>query len=250
MSADGWSCGAERSEDRIVSADGSGDVRLLSGRMVRLVDLRIADRDPGGADARAILRTLAGEPVEVMSAGAADRWGRLPAALTVGGPAGYPLAELLVGEGLAVVDPGERDALCRSDLLGTEGGARRRRVGLWKDGGPSIRADDADALRAAAGRFAVVEGRIVGVGERRDRTYLNFGRDWSREFSVVLSKKGWAAAKARGLSAAALTGALVRVRGMVDARPAPTVEVVAPELIEVVEPARVGRAGRAGRARP
>lgn len=238
-------CPAEAVDDRLGEIRPGGELLLASGRTARLVDLRIDDRE--GERAFRLLRSFAGEPVRVRAVAAPDRWGRVPALVETAGPAPVGFAELLVGEGFAVVDAGERDDLCRPDLLRVEEAARRGRAGLWKVGAGPIRADDRAALESAQGRFGIVEGRVISVGERRDRTYLNFGRDWSRDFAVTLRKRSWAAAKASGLSAAALTGARVRVRGLIEMRRAPGMEIDAHALVEVLEP---GRSGEAQTKRP
>lgn len=239
-------CAAERSTDRIAALGAGSEVALASGRGLRLLDVRLAE---GGADdeqvrrLRSWLATLAGQEVAVRAAGPPDRWNRLPAAIELVGSGGrrLDLAEILVGEGWALVDPGERDALCRPDLLALEERARRGRVGLWRDGRLPLAARDPEAIRAAAGRFAVIEGRVASVGERRERTYLNFGRDFSRDFAVTIPRRLWAAMKREGVSAATLEGRHVRVRGLLEIRRAPTLELVSTEMLEWRHPAPVDR---------
>jgi hypothetical protein len=84
-------------------------------------------------------------------------------------PAAIVLAELLVGEGFAIVDAGQRSMLCRPELLGQEQPARGRRVGLWtSDRYRPVAASDLGRLREMISRFALVEGVVRSVGERRD----------------------------------------------------------------------------------
>lgn len=216
-------------EDRVAAVRDGGEVALASGRAVRVVDVRL-DAQGGG---HAWLASLAGTAVRVEIVGGPDRWGRVPAALRTADGTPVDLAELMVGEGFAAVDAGERDALCEPDLLRVEAAARARRIGLWA-ADPVVPAAGRDALAGRAGRFTVVEGRVVSVGERRERTYLNFGPDWSRDFSAVIGRRTWAALKARGIAADGLRGRTVRVRGIVEAGGrAPQVELVAPDMLEV-----------------
>lgn len=213
-----------------VRAANAEEIALASGARIRIVDLRF----PAALDPRALawLTSLAGQAVTVAAVGEPDRWERVPARVALAGTPAIDLADLLVGEGLAVVDAGLRDELCRPGLLAVEGVARDRKRGLWERGAWPVQARDLEALAASAGRFTIVEGRVVGVGERRERTYLNFGRDWSRDFSVTIPRRTWASLKARGVTADSLTGRTVRVRGIVEVRRAPSLDIASPDMLE------------------
>lgn len=231
-------CSGDAWRDTIESADAAGEIRLGSSRRIRLVDIRLAvSGDDAGADravsmARAVLTSLSGRPVTVTPVGEPDRWNRVPAFVALA-EGSIDLGELLVSEGLAVVDTGERSTLCRAELLKSEAVARSRRLGLWAGVWP-LPAGDVDGLRARAGRFAILDGRVVSVGERSWRTYLNFGRDFSRDAAVVIPRGVWRQLKATGLDAAALKGRRVRVRGVVDLHRAPSVEIDSPAMLEVL----------------
>ncbi|MBV9078566.1 MAG: thermonuclease family protein [Methylobacteriaceae bacterium] len=220
------------SRDRLAGLTEAGEIRLTGERTIRLADLRLPERGPAAERSRAVLLSLAGSEVNLQLGSASDRWGRWPAAVTLAGAAPVKLAELLVAEGLALVDPGPADALCRPALLATEAAARAQKAGIWSEPGWPIPATDLEALRERAGRFAVIEGRIVSIGERRDRTYLDFGRDWSRDFVATVPRRVWAAVARRGMTAAALRGRTVRLRGVVEIRRGPNVEVLAADMLE------------------
>ncbi|WP_375459539.1 thermonuclease family protein [uncultured Enterovirga sp.] len=230
------SCPGEVATDRILRVEDRGEVALASGGRVRLADIRIdpsAGEGAGRPGPRSWLASLAGQEVAVRRIGPPDRWGRAPASLAlVEGAARHDLAAFLVSEGWALVDAGERDTLCEPALLAAEGRARAGRLGLWKMGTLPLAAGDPEPLRAQSGRFAVVEGRVVSVGERKDRTYLNFGRDFSRDFAVVVPRRLWAAMKRSGVSAAELKGRTVRVRGIVEIRRAPQIELLSDHALE------------------
>ena len=84
------------------------------------------------------------------------------------------------------------------------------------------------------GRFAIVEGVVRSVGERRDRTYLNFGRDWKDDMTVTIPKRTWTTLVERGLSAAALKGKRVRVRGVLEEWQGVAMEITAADMLEVL----------------
>ena len=66
---------------------------------------------------------------------------------------------------------------------------------------------------------------LSDVGERGARTYLDFAARGTDGLPVTVSKRTWRMMRARGLSAASLEGRRVRVRGLLEVRRGPTLEV-------------------------
>jgi endonuclease YncB( thermonuclease family) len=239
----GISCEALAAEDVIASVSSHGEFRLASGRTIKLADVQLPLEADDFGRALAWLQSLAGRPVAVAApAGVADRWNRVWAGVALLGDASpIDLAELLVDEGFAIVDAGDRAGLCRPELLAREERARAGRRGLWAGGRHQpIRADDLERLQGLVGRFALVEGVVRSIGERRERTYLNFGPDWTSDLTVVIPKRTWAAIRERGLSAATLKGRRVRARGVLDGWQGVAMEIAAADMLEVLgqEPSR------------
>ena len=219
-----------------------GEIRLASGARVVLDSLRWPDNPEAAEAARAWLDGRRGARLVVVPRGPPDRWGRERADIEVAD--GDPdLAGGLIGAGLAFADADERDSLCRPALRLLEAAARANRLGLWRD--PLPPATDGPALRALAGRFVVVEGRIRHVGERSARTYLDFAARGQDGLTVTVSKRTWRMVRARGLSAASLEGLRVRVRGILEVWRGPTLEAAADALEVLDEPDRL-QAGPAG----
>lgn len=227
-------CPGTTSVQRVSGISPSGDLLIEGGTTLRIADIRAPETGAAASRARAWLASLTGEAVEITRLDAPDRWGRVPARLVLPGAAPVDAAELLVGEGLSIVDAGTRGALCRPDLLAVEAASRAARTGLWRETA-TLAADDLAGLAARSGTFAIVEGRVVSVGVRRERTYLNFGRDFARDFSVTLPKRSWAALSATGVGEASLRGRRVRARGMLEMRRAPGMEVVAGDMLEILD---------------
>jgi hypothetical protein len=159
-------------------------------------------------------------------------------------PEAVPAADFtqgLVAAGLAFVDPGEAESLCVSALLQSETQARRQRIGLWREEiHQPLPAEAEERLRERIGRFVIVEGRIVQVGERGARTYLNFGRRWAEDFTVVLPKSTWARITGHGHSALSLRGRRIRARGVLEAWNGTALTIHAAEALEILplEPRR------------
>lgn len=220
-------CATGPARDEVVAEIGPrGEIRMVSGLRAVLDSLRWPDTPEAASAARAWLETRRGARVTVIPRGQPDRWDRARADLLVAEgdiAEGADLAGGLIGAGLAYADAGEADSLCRPGLRLVEAAARARGLGLWGAARPA--AGDGPALREKVGHFVVAEGRIRHVGERGARTYLDFAARGTDGLTVTVSKRTWRMMRARGLSAASLEGRRVRVRGFLEVRRGPTLEV-------------------------
>ena len=230
---------------------GSGTVRdvidartfvLDDGREVRLAAIEVAPAtDAAGAAAKTALETLlAGQTVELRGPQAEaeiDRYGRLVAHvfLVRDGKERWIEAELIErGHARTSARPGERP--CALALLAREQKARAQKLGLWADPGYGVRrAEDTEALAGERGRFAIIEGKVLSVRESGGTIYMNFGRRWTRDFTVTISKRNERNFTAAGLEPKRLEGRRVRIRGFIEQRGGPWVEAVRPEQIELAE---------------
>lgn len=223
--------------DRIAEVGLRGEIRLASGARILLDSLRWPEEPEAGA-ARAWLEARRAQDLTVVPRGGPDRWGRQRADLVpdaLPGDGEPDLAGGLAAAGLAAVDPGEADALCRPALLRVEAGARARGLGLWRT--PLPEAQDGPGLRAREGRFVVVEARVRHVGERAARTYIDFVRRGEDGLTVTVSKRTWRRVLEHGLTGPGLAGRRVRVRGIVEIRRGPALDIAVPELVELLDEA-------------
>lgn len=214
-------------------------VLLEDGRRVRLAGIETAVPPERAQQARRTLEAmLVGNSVTLRRIGpGTDRYGRITAQIFVSenGAERWVQSDL-VGRGQAIVGARVGDRACAAELLNLERRARDDKLGLWAEAGYVIRrAEDADSLMADDGRFAVVEGRVLSVRESGGTVYVNFGRRWSREFAIIVSKRNERKFAAANLDPRRLEGRRVRVRGWVDVRNGPTVEALQPEQIEVLD---------------
>lgn len=218
-----------------------GDFRLSDGRLGRLADLDLgADAVTAGRwpDHVGAIGQLVGGMLVRADEGAnyPDRWGRRPLRLSPIASEGGSIHRQLVARGLARVAPlGEQDA-CAASLLPVEAGARDQKLGLWRE--PAARllaAQEVAAIQALTGRFAIIQGEIISVGERPRRIYLNFGRDFRRDFTATLSPRTARLLEKAGITPSSLRGKVVRIRGMVAQRRAPAIEVTGLGQIEVIK---------------
>ena len=87
---------------------------------------------------------------------------------------------------------------------------------------------------AEIGRFAVVEGKVLSVRTAGATTYLNFGRNWTRDFAVTISRRIVPAFEAAGLAPKSLENRRIRVRGFIEARTGPRIELLRVGQVDVL----------------
>jgi micrococcal nuclease len=210
-------------------------LRLDSGLEVRLAGIR----PPGGSDqtaaaAVAFLETLALGQTVMLRYGALerDRYQRATAQVFIGGTREKWLQAELAGAGLALVGGLAEDRACLSDLLAFERAARSANLGVWAARMPLDAW--ADELRRGELRYELVEGRIVSIGRTERTVYLNFGNDWSIDFTVTIVAADAGAIEAEGGSLDILIGQEVRIRGWLEQWDGPWIRVDHPEQIEVL----------------
>ena len=217
---------------------------LDDGREVRLAALEVAPpTEPAGAAAKSALEALvAGQPIDLRAAGPepaaeTDRYRRLFGHVYVTTDKNERWAEAeLITRGHARVAARVDERACATALLARERAARASNLGLWADPYYVIRpADDAAAVAAERGRFAIVEGKVLSVRESGATIYVNFGRRWTQDFTVTIAKRNESAFTSAGLEPKRLQGRRVRVRGYVEQRGGPWVEATRPEQIELAE---------------
>jgi hypothetical protein len=211
-----------------------GEVALADKRVTRFAGLDVPAQGALAVAARDFIaaHTIGHEAALVVFAAAPDRWGRTLADL--GAP--DSLADALLAAGFARVRPEFETRACEPARLALEAGARAKKLGVWGDPDYSVlAANDGAELARREGRFVVVEGVVSRVGLGHSRFYLDLGR--RGDLSVTASRKTEAAFQAAGAPLSALAGERIRVRGVLDDRFGPQIEIADPLMLE-----RLGRA--------
>lgn len=142
--------------------------------------------------------------------------------------------------GRAYADPARLKPACAQALLAAEAEARAAKRGLWRRRGFERAADPTLARRAD--RYAVVEGEIVSIGDRKRRLYLNFGTFWRQDFTVQIDKRDLKRHPELLARLIRAEGRKVRVRGHLTVRDGPFMKVRDAGQIEFpVDDAATGR---------
>lgn len=235
--------GLQKAETQRVRAVVDGDtVALGDGREVRLVGIQ-APKLPLGRrgfrkwpladEAKEALEGIARGKVVSLSYGGRrmDRHGRALAHLHL--EDGTWIQEEMLKRGLARVYTFPDNRAAVPALFKAERAARAARRGIWAHPYYRILRD------REAGRhlnsFQLVEGRVAKVASTRGWVYLNFGRDWRRDFTIAVPRRALRLFDGRDDALTRLEGKRVRVRGWLRRRNGPMIVATHPEQIERLE---------------
>lgn len=203
--------------------------RLNDGREIRLAGIELIAKDTG------VLAALIRDK-DVSLHGAddtPDRYGRQTAFAFLAGSDVSVQAQLLA-QGAALASPDIADKECAAALMAAEAEARATKAGTWATNTVIKNAESADDILAGIGRFVLVEGRVLSVRQAGTITYLNFGRNWTRDFAATISRRMMSGVESSGLTLKSLENRRIRIRGWVEAHPGPRIEVVRAGQIEVL----------------
>jgi len=247
----GAACGAAGGAAHVEEITDRLEIRLADGRLARLGGLDAPGPGRGdpqtAAAARAFLEArFGGRDVElIVFSSSPDRWGRLIADLRDGASAAAETAaNQLIFAGFARVRPEFETRGCAADRLALEVHARAAGLGLWNDPDYSILGTtDVEELAQQDGRFVIVEGVVRRVAAGRTRFYIDFGGRGG--FTVMVARKSQKAFPGAGAFLTGLAGEKIRVRGVLDNRFGPRLEIVEPPMLE-----RLGQGGAGEGTKP
>lgn len=241
-------CRFERQSEHTVAAvvdaetivvEGGHEVRLVGALPPRPPLEAKADAWPPEQLVRKALEALVlSRTVTLRSAGeTSDRYGRWLAHAFVETPGQAVWVEgELVSRGLARAYALPGSTACLAPLLALEREARSAGRGLWGSGEFAVRnAASTSALLARRLSFEIVEGEVARVADVGGRLYMNFGSDWRRDFTATVPRRLIADAPEAAARIKALEGKRVRVRGWIERRNGPMIELSDLGEIEVVE---------------
>jgi hypothetical protein len=126
------------------------------------------------------------------------------------------------------------DKGCAAALLAAEAAARQAKRGLWGYPTAIKNPESPGDILAGIGQFTLVEGKVLSVRQAGATTYLNFGRNWTRDFAVTIPRRVLAVFEAAGIVPKSLENRRIRVRGYVEARGGPRMEVLRVGQIELL----------------
>jgi endonuclease YncB( thermonuclease family) len=220
-------------EGRVAEILDPRSFRLQDGREVRLAGIEpvVAEK---ASRTSALSAIIAGRDVTLRGEDdTPDRYGRQPAFVFLVGSE-TSVQGLLLAQGEALVSATVTNKDCALLLTAAEAAARQAKQGTWADPAAIKNAESSGDILAGIGRFTVVEGKVLSVRQAGATTYLNFGRNWTRDFAVTISRRMIPAVEAAGIVLKSLENRRIRVRGWVEARGGPRIEVLRVGQIELL----------------
>ena len=222
-------------EGHVTEITSGNSFRLSDGREIRLAGIEPYSSDITRAGrAAALSAVIADKDVTLRGTDdAPDRYGRQSAFAFLGDD-DTPVQSQLLAAGAALVSAEIADKDCAAMLAAAEAAAHAAKKGIWASPAAIKNAESADDILAGIGRFTLVEGKVLSVRQAGATTYLNFGRRWTRDFAVTISRRMLPAVEAAGVAVKSLENRRILVRGWVEAHPGPRIEVVRGGQIEVL----------------
>lgn len=196
---------------------------------------------PAIAAREALARLVDGHAVRLARSGRQqqDRYGRVLAHVFVddsnGGAVWLQGAMLAAGHARAYGIP--ENFSCMDALLAAEAPARTSSRGLWANPAYAIRpaAQNQDLLRLR-GTYQIVEGQVhASQRVKSGWIYLNLGKHWRNDFSVSVAPSISHAHPTWAAGLLDLKDRRLRVRGWIDRRNGPAINIDHPSQIEFVD---------------
>ncbi|PZQ43464.1 MAG: nuclease [Micavibrio aeruginosavorus] len=139
----------------------------------------------------------------------------------------------LVADGLAYAVTDALNPAMADQLYKLEEQARAKKLGLWSDNSPYGLLTP-DTASHGDSQFRVVEGAVNRAATSKNNLYLNFGDDWRRDFTVMISPALRRTLARNGIDPMSLSGKTVRVRGWIRPWNGPFMELETAERLEIV----------------
>jgi micrococcal nuclease len=226
---------------QVVQVQDRGVLLLKNGSLVKLESLLLPSALDGsptavGQQAKRRLAALVTSRRILLRIAApkTDRYGRLRAQAIVPDAADPWLQREMLREGLARVAIAPDRTECARELYAAEGQARAAKRGLWSYPAYAVRAPDSLRWREL-GTFQIVEGTVQTVAVRSSRGYLNFGRNWRTDFTVVIQPRDMKSFRAADIDPYSYANKTVRVHGWIDRLNGFEIEAASPAQIEVLK---------------
>ena len=226
-----------------IALDDGSDLRLVGALAPRAIDAGAEEGAwfPETMAKEGLERLVLGKSIELAVRGDRnDRYGRILAqALLIAGVERRWVQGHMLEQGYARADTLPGTQVCMSELLARERIAREAGRGLWAEAAYQVRrAERTEEIARYKMTYQIVEGRIVRISVARGTTYLNFSRRWRHGFSAFLRSSDKHQLGGFASNPQAIVGRWVRVRGWIEGRDRPSIDISAGGAIEILDGGR------------
>ena len=111
--------------------------------------------------------------------------------------------------------------------------ARASKIGLWADPNYAILTIEQAAEKKNS--FQIIEGTIFSIAQKNNETFLNFGADWKKDFTIGISPELRRDLSKRNFSFMTLSNKKVRVRGWIEDRNGPFISLDHGQQLELLD---------------
>lgn len=140
---------------------------------------------------------------------------------------------LLLAHGIARVQIAPEAPEMLDQMLATEIKAREAKRGIWADES-DYRVLNHEETEKFIGEFVVVEGVVEKAASVRNNVYLNFGKNWKTDFTIMVPPKMRKKLAHQGTPPLSLSRQKVRIRGWLREYNGPLIELETPEHLEIL----------------
>lgn len=221
----------------VVEAKTTGAFRLQDGRKLKLSGVRTAPSPK-------LLENLVGRSViPYQAAKRADRTNFTAAHILLPDTAGDQepiwLQQALLQQGQAFIYIYPDQVSCAKALRSSENTARKAGLGIWGldllgaapmsglQALPAIFLGQANQMVAetAAGHYGIIRGLVISTGSAGRWRYLNFGRNYTQDFTVRLTASVEKHLSDHGFTLKGLKNRTIEVRGIIQSNGGPLIDV-------------------------
>ena len=140
---------------------------------------------------------------------------------------------LLLAHGYGRVQVAPEATEMIDQMLLAEEQARKAKRGIWADNSdfPILTPDTA---AQGMGEFAIVEGVVEKTASVRNNIYLNFGKDWKTDFTIMITPEIRKKLAHKGIDPSGFARKPLRVRGWVREYNGPLIELETIEHLQIL----------------
>jgi endonuclease YncB( thermonuclease family) len=226
----------EYTVERVVDGD---TILLKNGEYVRLLGLQAPALDhnniktlASGSFSKKYLESLVlDEKIDLYKASVKrDRYGRILGHLFL--KDGRWVQGEMLNSGMAIVYSFADNRKLVSEMLEEEQLAEKENVGLWGQGFYKVKMHD-EAYKYIHG-YEMVKGKVLHIGRYKKMFFINFGDDWNKDFTIVISGKAARRFEKSAIDIWEYRGKVISVRGWLKEFKGPTMSISHPEQINIL----------------